>query len=155
MKCLPRNFPLTARDTADVVNGARFCPVVTGEVQKSSDLKEAFLQLLIYQLGIQRPFRLESDSSQLLGFIMDYGDSYIIELSIGLWTDKLPVKCQKIEHYRASSLKERISFFDLLLRRLTQKISQILISNFLQVRARRRFASLIRSERSSATAPIS
>ena len=128
-KCLPRNFPLNAMGSADVVivlsNGARFCPVVTGKVQKSSDLNEAFLQLLIYQLAIQRPCRLESDSSRLLGFIMDYEDSYIIDLSIGLWTDELPFKCQKIERYRASSLEERISFFDLLLRRLTQNLSNL------------------------------
>ena len=127
VKNIPRNFPFCGRGKADVVvllsDGALFCPVLIGELKKGSDLNSAFLQLLIYQLAIQRPCRLETDMSHLLGFIMDYEVAYIIDLKIGLWIDELPVKCQTIERYRANSLNERISFFDLLLRRLTQNLA--------------------------------
>ena len=105
---------------------ADFCPVIIGELKsKLSNLQSAFDQLLIYQLSRQRPYCIKSDSSQLLGFLMDYTDGYIIELTFGLWTSKKPVMCHRIERYRTKTLEQRIAFFETIFDRLTRGLGGI------------------------------
>ena len=132
-KFLPRNFKFVSTGNADVVvflshinEAVGYCPVIVGEVKrKLVDPQKVFNQLFIYQLACQRPYLWDSNSSRLLGFLMDFTDGYIIELSCGLWTDKKLVKCQKVERYKTETVKQRIDFFGTIIDRLAKALKTV------------------------------
>ena len=89
----------------DVCDSRRWqYPFVIGELKTRLKVENddgAFYQLLSYQLAVQRPFLVEKEKrcSKMLGFLLDYTDGYIIELSFGEWTSPKPVTCTYINHY--------------------------------------------------------
>ena len=133
-KCfLSRNFKFTGRGKSDLVillsHSSCYCPIVTGEAKTEllyENLHDYFYQLLVYQLALQRPCVLEKNSSMLLGFLIDYTDAYIIELTCGLWTDLSLVTCQKqVERYRVDTDKARLAFLKILVDRLVAKLETV------------------------------
>ena len=71
-------------------------PLVIGELKgkfPTNDKKSSFHQLLSYQLAVQRPFQVDENNgnSQMLGFMLDYNEGYIIELTFDKWTAEKPL----------------------------------------------------------------
>lgn len=66
-------------------------PILIGELKTKIDEDTDYIQMLNYQLSVQRPYCVTAGRSHLLGFLMDFRNAYIFDFEVGYWTDPYPV----------------------------------------------------------------